>query len=71
MFHHNQKVDSLTMIHFFPSCWKTGGLTTASLVTGALTEDVETGALNGAGPDRRAVFLCVCMSDVTFFSSIE
>lgn len=27
------------------------------------------GALNGAGPDRREGFLCVCISDVTFFKS--
>lgn len=26
----------------------------------------ETGALNGAGPERKVVFLCVCISEVTF-----
>lgn len=59
------------MSHFFPSCLNTGALATASLLTGALTEEVVTGALKGAGPVRSWVFLCVCMSDVTFFSSLN
>lgn len=55
------------MSHFFPSLVNTGGLSAAG--AGALLPDDgnETGALNGAGPERKAVFLCVCISDVTFF----
>lgn len=56
----------LTINHFFPSLVNTGGLFATG--AGALLpgDGRETGALNGAGPERNAVFLCVCMSDVTF-----
>lgn len=54
----------LTISHFFPSLTNTGGLFAAG--AGALLPGVGKGALNGAGPERRAVFLCVCISEVTF-----
>lgn len=57
----------LTISHFFPSLVNTGGLFAAG--AGALLpgDGKETGVLNGAGPARKAVFLCVCISEVTFF----
>lgn len=53
---------------------KTGGLSIGTLAGSvALTGDPEllltTGALNGAGPVLKLVFLCVCISEVTFFKS--
>lgn len=58
----------LTTIHFLPSSWKTGAFSTTGLAAGVgLATGAATGALNGAGPERSAVFLCVCMSEVTFF----
>lgn len=57
----------LTISHFFPSLTNTGGLLTTAGAGALLPGDgKETGALNGAGPERRAVFLCVCISEVTF-----
>lgn len=60
------------MIHFFPSRVNTGGLAVEA-ATGATTLEAGagTGALNGAGPVRSAEFLCVCMSDVTFFRPMD
>lgn len=58
------------MSHFLPSLVNTGALAAAAgAAFGAATGDACAGALNGAGPERRVVFLWVCISAVTRFSS--
>lgn len=58
----------LTTSHFLPSLANTGGLLEGGALTGeAAGAPTLGGALNGAGPERRLEFLCVCMSVVTFF----
>lgn len=52
-----------------PSFKNTGGFTAlaagATGATGFAVAALADGGLNGAGPVRRVVFLCVCMSGVT------
>lgn len=56
------------MSHFLPSRVKTGCLTAdAAAAVGFGADDCAAGALKGAGPERNAVFLCVCISAVTRF----
>ena len=53
---------------------KTGGLSIGAFAGGTVfvgTALPTTGALNGAGPVLNEGFLCVCMSDVTFFRSAK
>lgn len=63
-----------TTSHFFPSLVNTGGLSIGAFAGGIVfvgTTLSTTGALNGAGPVLNEGFLCVCMSDVTFFRSVK
>lgn len=62
----------LTTSHFLPSRLNTGGLSIGALAGRVVFIDellLTTGALNGAGPVLKLVFLCVCISEVTFFKS--
>lgn len=64
----------LTTSHFFPSLVNTGGLSIGAFAGSTVFVDIvlsTTGALNGAGPVLNEGFLCVCMSDVTFFKSVK
>lgn len=58
-----------TTSHFLPSLLNTGGLSIGALAGNTVFIDIAliVGALNGAGPDLNAGFLCVCISEVTFF----
>jgi len=54
-----------------PSLVNTGGLSIGALADNTVFIGIAlTGALNGAGPDLKAGFLCVCISEVTFFKPI-
>lgn len=63
----NNKICLLTTSHFFPSRQKLGGLSTG--IDDATPVIWFEGALKGAGPVRKVVFLWVCISEVTFFKS--
>lgn len=58
-----------TTSHFLPSLVNTGDLSIGALAgnTVFIGAALTAGALNGAGPDLNAGFLCVCISEVTFF----
>jgi len=58
-----------TTSHFLPSLVNTGGLSIGTFAgnTVFIGTALIVGALNGAGPALKAGFLCVCISDVTFF----
>lgn len=57
-----------TTSHFLPSLVNTGGLSIGAFAGNTVfIAALTVGALNGAGPDLKAGFLCVCISDVTFF----
>lgn len=63
------------MSHFLPSLTIEGGLagTWPAPGVGKLLANglgAPTGVLKGAGPSLKAVFLCVCISAVTFFKSV-
>lgn len=65
--------DQLTINHFLPSSWNTGGFAGAAAGLGApsvagVLKGVGPG-LYGAGPFRSAGFLCVFMSSGTFFKT--
>jgi len=61
----------ITTSHFFPSLVNTGDLSIGAFAGKIFFIDalLVAGALNGAGPDLKAGFLCVCISEVTFFKS--